>query len=670
MSNLKFSTFKTAVQKKFEELSQHNLFKTNVGKDELWEFYLNSFPEGTNKIFKERREYDCQSCKQFIRVCGNVVAIIDNEPVSIWDITVDGYYQEVASKMADFVRSFPVKDVFYHGERDLGTDFNRQILEDGQVIKWEHFFFRLPKTFVKKNVAHDIGECRSTKEVFQRGLDEITFESAEMVIELIDQNSLYRGEENRTSVDFFLKHKKAYSKLPDEKKDYYTWDESLKVGPAARVRNTAIGTLLVDLSEGMELDQAVKSFETKVAPMNYKRPTALITKGMIKKAEDKVEELGISDSLARRYAVAEDITINNVLFANREAKKAMSVFDELAAETKEDAKKFDHVESVDIETFVKNILPKAESIELMLENKHVNNLMSLIAPVNKDAKGIFKWGNNFSWAYNGDVTDSIKERVKKAGGDVSGVLRCSLSWFNYDDLDIHMVEPDGNHIYFSNRGKFHRSSGMLDVDMNAGGGHTREGVENITYSNLNKMQEGQYQLFINQFALRERVDNGFDCEIEFDGKIYSFHYDKLMKSKENIVVAKFNFTRKNGIEIIESLPSSQSNKEAWGIVTNHFHKVSMVMHSPNHWDGEKTGNKHYFFILEGCKNDGRPRGFFNEFLSNDLIEHRKVFEVLGSKMKVPESERQLSGAGFSSTVRNEIICKVSGSFSRSIKLIF
>ena len=45
-------------------------------------------------------------------------------------------------------------------------------------------------------------------------------------------------------------------------------------------------------------------------------------------------------------------------------------------------------------------------------------------------------------------TSYIKEKVKNAGGNVNGVLRCSLSWFNYDDLDIHVKEPGGNHIYY------------------------------------------------------------------------------------------------------------------------------------------------------------------------------------------------------------------------------
>ena len=48
----------------------------------------------------------------------------------------------------------------------------------------------------------------------------------------------------------------------------------------------------------------------------------------------------------------------------------------------------------------------------------------------------------------------------------------------------------------------------------------------------------------------------------------------------------------------------------------------------------------------------------------------KVFEVLGSKMKTEESEDQLSGLGFSTTQRNSVFCKITGSFARTIEIVF
>ena len=94
------------------------------------------------------------------------------------------------------------------------------------------------------------------------------------------------------------------------------------------------------------------------------------------------------------------------------------------------------------------------------------------------------------------------------------------------------------------------------------------------------------------------------------------------------------------------------------------------MLSPNYWDDQTIGNKHWFFILEGCKNEGRARGFFNEFINPNLDKHRKVLEVLGSKMTTEESDKQLSGVGFSSTQRNQAVVKVSGKFTRTLKINF
>jgi len=76
------------------------------------------------------------------------------------------------------------------------------------------------------------------------------------------------------------------------------------------------------------------------------------------------------------------------------------------------------------------------------------------------------------------------------------------------------------------------------------------------------------------------------------------------------------------------------------------------------------------FMLDGCVNDGQARGFFNEFLAEELTPHRKVLEVVGSKMKTDTSDHQLSGIGFSSTQRNSVLCRVKGSFNRVVKVVF
>ena len=681
-----FNKLKNAVAAQFQRMQEggQTLYRARVDKDTLWETYLTSFPPGTNPLYCVKTEHDCSSCRQFIKAVGNVAAIQDNKLISIWDIQVDEpAYQTVADVLSALVKGAAIDNLFLSMERTAGTDRNFEPMVEG-VKTWGHFFINIPRRFVVRgdNIGAKLSDYQALHDVLKRSLNELSIEAADTVLDLIAQNSLYRGEENKHAVTAFKNLKKEYECVPMELQDNFIWKQITQAPPSvSRIRNTAIGALLIDLSSDVNLEEAVRKFESVVSPVNYKRPTAAVTKEMVEKAKETIEGLGLTSALERRYARISDININDILFVDRAAKKnlAGNVFDDIAAGVADKKpKNMDKVEEVPIEKFLKDIMPTAAGIELMLENSNVKNLVSLIAPADPTAGFLFKWQNNFTWTYNGDMTDSLKEKVKAAGGNVTGDLCCRLAWYNYDDLDLHMIEPTWNHIYYgSNRlGKGRKSAcgGILDVDMNAGGGKpgrgTREPVENIFYETKRTMMEGIYHLYVHQYCRKESKDVGFEAEIDFMGDVYHFAYDKAVNG--NVTVAKIEYSRDNGIKIIESLPGTTISKNVWGLTTGKFHKVNIVMLSPNHWEstGSAVGNRHYFFMLDGCVNPEPARGFFNEFLKEELNEHRKVFEIVGSKMIAAETDDQLSGLGFSSTQRNNVLCKVHGSFNRVIKITF
>lgn len=650
MSN--FHAFADLIRRRFDLLSKHELFVVGDDNRIFEQHYLASFPPGTNLVYKTNTEHDCSCCKNFIRNLGNVVAIIDGKVETVWDVKgAPAPYDTVAAAMDAFVKAQAITDVFRTTEHSFGAEQTKQLLEGGEVKRWNHFYGRVDARhrLPAERIGPIVGERRAAVQVFKRGLEELSVAALETVRELINNNSLYRGEEHKPALLQFIALQTAYQRLPSDQRELFIWANAMS--PAARFRNTVIGTLVTDLSEGVDLEAAVRSFEAKVAPTNYKRPTALITPRMVDDAVAKLKELGLEHAVERRFAKISDVNVNNVLWVDNSVKDQMRGLKGLlmlATATK--APKKVVAQEVGIGEFMASVLPTASSIEILVGNNHLNNLMSLTAPVHADTGGLFKWNNDFAWAYAGNITDSIKEKVKKAGGNVTDAkMRISLAWFNFDDLDIHIATPGGKTIYFCN--KFD-GFGRLDVDMNAGGGRTREPVENVSWV---EVPDGEYRVQVNQFSQRERTDVGCVVEIENDGNLTQLSYKKPLRGTVDIATVVVRNEKIVDIKPAEGTVGGSISMEKWGVKTETFVKVNTLMFSPNYWDDNAVGNKHWFFVLDGCKNDEPTRGIFNEFLRSDLEQHRKVFEVLGDKTKCPPTDDQLSGLGFSST-RSDTVC--------------
>lgn len=652
-----FESFSKLVHARFKELSKHELFITGKGaEDSIVEHYLAAFPEGANPIYLTNTEHDCSCCKHFLRAVGRVVAIIDGKMHSVWDLPTATYpYNEVAEALNEHILRAPIVRLFRTKERSYGNLFNLQELEDGTVKRWHHFRGDIAARHYTEEVGAQQGRYDTATKVFKRGLEELTASALNEVLDLIKENSLYRGEEHLAAVKAFNALHKAYAKIEGKQAQHiFRWEHAMD--PSALFRNTVIGSLVVALSDGEDLEGAVKAFESKVAPENYKRPTALITPRMVEDALKTIKELDLEPSLDRRFAKVSDVSINNVLWVDNGTKAQMKGAMEnlLMAEAQKPVSS-DKVqaEDISIEDFMGKVLDRTTSMELLVQGKHMNNFMSLTAPVHADSKQLFKWTNDFGWSYDGNITDSIKEKVKRAGGNVTNALmRVSLAWYNYDDLDIHVFEPNRNHIAFFNK------CDKLDVDMNAGGGKTREPVENVSWSH--DLRDGIYRVMVHQYARRETTNVGCTFEVECAGKIHELHYPNAVTGEVEIAHLHVKGGTLVKIETAPGITAAGVSKDKWGVKTETWSKVNMVMYSPNYWDENEMGNKHHFFILEGCATDEPTRGIYNEFLNSKLEKHRKVFEVLGNKTKCQPTKGQLSGLGFSSTRGDTVVVKVAG----------
>jgi len=677
-----FLKFSQSVHLTYSNMGSRELYQINLDKDEFYAAYLAAFPEGTNPLFRERTEHDCSCCRNFIKNLGTVVALDGTKYVTVWDDfeSLPHPYNVVGEAMQKEVRKHFIGGVYRTKEGAYGLISNFEQTEAGGTIKWNHFHGKVFSRHQHATPQAAAGEINSTVSVFKRGLDEITLDAVQTVLDLIDSNSLYRGAEFRNQVDGFLSLLKAYQPLGKYAGNNFAWANFDKNG--SRIRNTAIGTLLQDLSEGVELEKAVASFEKKVAPDNYKRSKSLITPAMIKGAVAKLAELGLEEAVQRRFAKISDVNVNNVLWVDRAIKdhslsgmltRTLMVSPQVKTQSVENLKVLD----IDADLFLSTIAPKAKSMEVLVKNQLTNNFVSLTAPEHADSKGLFKWPNQFGWSYNGNVADSfLREQVQARGGSVTGVFRFTHSWNrikrNVSLMDLHVFMPgsgikDGNpvndaygnnkRVGWNNRSDYN-SGGVQDVDYTTEAPINFVPVENITFPSLARMPDGEYVCKIHNWARRVPNDGGFEAEIEFDGKVFQYYYDKPLGNKEWVTVAVVT-KRGNEFTIEHKIPCQSASNDVWGVKTETFVKVETMMLSPNYWDGNAVGNKHLFLMLEGCKNPEPTRGIYNEYLLPELNEHRKVFEVLGAQTMCHPTDDQLSGVGFSSTRKDVAVIRVT-----------
>ena len=683
---MNFKPFAQQVKDNFDSMSTKPLYRTNIELDEIKDVYLSAFPAGTNPIYITNTQHDCTCCKSFIRNVGGLVNIVDGQIITIWDnITTGDEYEQVATTMRDYVLSKPITSVFYASEKKYGQYQTTQTLPDGSTINWNHFNCEIPNHLFKGDSVGELaGQHTTSASMLSEALTKFSESSVNLVIDLISEGQLYRGEEHLSTLTKFRELLYHFNNI-------YSADAKLFGlehfnNSSARFKNTVIGTLVEDISNGVDIEAAVKSFESKVAPANYKRSKSLITQGMIDSAMKTINELGIEPALDRRHATIHDININDVLWADRTAAvKMQGVAALLSTSVVKKKPAIDNVVEVSIDKFLTDLLPTAESIEALIENKHQSNFMNIIAPA-EQSTNILKWDNNFTWSYNGNLADSdLTRRVEAAGGRIDGVFRFTHSWNelerNQSLMDLHVFMPgctvptsgggpdvSGRRVGW-NRRQDHASGGVQDVDYTDAAPAGYIPVENITFPDISIMPEGVYTCKIHNWQFRSTGGKG-RAEIAFAGEKFEYVYPAT-RNHEWITIAEV--TLKNGVFTIDhKLPPEQSSKSIYNISTNQFTKVNSIMLSPNHWCSTvPTGNKHFMFILDGCQTKDTVRGFYNEFLSNDLTPHRKVFEVLASKMQVQPDTEQLAGIGFSSTAPNDLVVKLTDSSStRMYKIKF
>ena len=131
-----------------------------------------------------------------------------------------------------------------------------------------------------------------------------------------------------------------------------------------------------------------------------------------------------------------------------------------------------------------------------------------------------------------ELSGGMLDEVLKNAGAKKGVITVSMLWETTDDVDLHIITPDGHEIFYANP---YAAGGELDVDMQAGI-FVEHPVENIYFES--PPERGEYLVFIEMFADRNPGDPKVLVQVTVRGrtKAYTVTLDQFRKE-----ICRFNY---------------------------------------------------------------------------------------------------------------------------------
>lgn len=370
------------------------LFTTDA--DELWGLYLGSFQDED-----DRQYHNCHECRQFIERFGSLVTIdaAGMTASAIWneDDAPDAY-KPALTAMAKAVRRAKVTGVFLSADRVWGTP---------KTSVWHHLSVTPPAVILHKRATLTAGQTMAEKredfKTVMTALNEFTPAHLETALTLLRTESLYRSEKVLGQAEWLQTLHAARASAHGAGKANVVW-RAVATAPAGfcHPRSSMIGTLLEDIAAGKEFSEVSRAFAAKMHPLAYQRPQAAPTAGAIAAAEKIVQQLGAAGSLARRFALLEEVQALWKPAPAKEQQPAEGVFGHLKPKGAETSSMSIPAQTMTWDKFQRTVLPTAERIEF-LAPRH-GSYTALVTAVNSDAPPILQWDredarNPVSWYF-------------------------------------------------------------------------------------------------------------------------------------------------------------------------------------------------------------------------------------------------------------------------------
>ena len=137
----------------------------------------------------------------------------------------------------------------------------------------------------------------------------------------------------------------------------------------------------------------------------------------------------------------------------------------------------------------------------------------------------------------------------------TGDVQVTLLWEDYNDIDLHVIDPSGEEIYYSHPTSV--SGGQLDVDSNGGCGAnvTNSPVENIFWPTEGG-PDGEYSVYVEYYARcdEQKPSSEFEVRLNVSDEESIFH-GKVDTVNERVFITSFNNSNPDFVLENQNTPS-------------------------------------------------------------------------------------------------------------------
>lgn len=363
-----------------------------------------------------RQHYNCRCCKQFFDRYGGLVTIDENgkKHSLLWNVSgVPEFFKNAVRHLRKMVENRSITNMFISSEQMFGHP------ETGE---WTHFHGRNPKVVLNplKNSHQLMAEKLEDFDILHRSLLEFPLQTAEEAVRVISR--LNRSEKALDCAHWFVNlHEDV--KAADNKNHFNVIWKYVGNAPAGwcHIRSSMIGTVLEQLKAGMSFGKIEVSWNAKMDPLKYQRPTT-VKAGNIDAAETAFQKLGAQSALPRRFAELGDI--KKLIWQPSVPRPKKVLFGSVRPSSGIPSLKL-RQSVMTWEKFQRTVLKDAEKLEFLATPK--GNYYSLVTAVDPNSYPMLQWD---SWEYR----NQLSHYVYVGGSNASNWNLMAGSWVKVNGL--------------------------------------------------------------------------------------------------------------------------------------------------------------------------------------------------------------------------------------------